>query len=132
MLLQSGEMGKVKPSAGHKTTFIRVGTVLRVVGVISVFAAVAFLVNLETNIPAGYFTLADEIMVIAFAALMYSIAMTVWFHRYVHQNLPSFTTKIDRASFVAVPLVVLALVAPGRVLRDQVRFVKSFDSSFLF
>ena len=81
------------------------------VGVISIFAAVAFLVNLDSSIPAGYFTLGDEIMLIAFAVLLYSIAITVWFHRYDPQRLPRFATQIDRASFAVIPIIVLILVS---------------------
>jgi len=81
------------------------------VGVISIFTGVAFLLSLDSNIPAsGYFTLADQMMVTIFATILYSIAMTVWFHRYDPKNLPTYIRRINTASFALIPIVVIDLL----------------------
>lgn len=80
------------------------------VGILVVFTAVAFMLALDSSIPAGYFTLADEILLFSFAASLYSIALTVRFHRYNVENLPRITERIDKASFVLLPIVVFVAI----------------------
>lgn len=81
------------------------------VGVVSIFTAVAFLLSLDSNIPpSGYFTLADEIMVIIFAITLYALSVTVWFHKYDPKNLPKYVRNFNLASFFLVPIVVIDLI----------------------
>lgn len=80
------------------------------VGVLNIFAAVAFLISIDSSLPAGFFTLADEFMVVAFAVSMYSIGLTVWFHRFDPERLPSFVNRLDKASFMCMPIVALVIL----------------------
>jgi hypothetical protein len=80
------------------------------IGVLSLFAAVGFLLALDSGLPAGSFTLADDIMVLAFAILLYSNILTVSCHKFDPKNPPKFIKDIDRVSFIATPVIVIVLV----------------------
>ncbi len=78
------------------------------VGVISIFTAVAFLLALNSTLPAqDYVTLADQLLMVAFAVLIYAIAIAILLHSYAESGIPRWAERLDRVSFYAVPLAAL-------------------------
>jgi len=74
--------------------------------VASIFTSVAFLLNFNSSVPAiGYFTLADDIMVVLFGVLLYALSIRIILHNY-EPNPPNSITAIYRASFYAIPIAV--------------------------
>jgi hypothetical protein len=81
------------------------------VGVVSVFTAVAFLLALNSGIPAqDYLTVADELMVVGFLILIYAIALTMVLHAYGASGVPGWARRLNSVSFFAVPVVALLAV----------------------
>lgn len=81
------------------------------VGVILVFTAVAFLLDLNSGLAAqDYLTLADELMIVAFGIIIYVVALTMVIHGYEGSALPGWVKKVNAASFYAVPVVALLAV----------------------
>jgi len=78
------------------------------VGVISIFTAVAFLLALNSALPAqDYVTLADQLLIVAFAVLIYAIAVAILLHSFAGSGIPRWAKRLDRVSFYAVPLAAL-------------------------
>jgi len=81
------------------------------VGVISIFTAVAFLLALNSGLPAqDYLTVADQLMIVAFAILIYAVAMAMIIHRYAGSSIPRWAERLNSASFWVAPLVALVAV----------------------
>ncbi|MDG6914490.1 MAG: hypothetical protein JRN23_03765 [Nitrososphaerota archaeon] len=81
------------------------------VGVISVFTAVAFLLALNSGIPAqDYLTLADQLMIVGFGMLIYAIALTMVLHSYGGRGVPGWARRLNAASFYAAPLFAVLAV----------------------
>jgi hypothetical protein len=81
------------------------------VGLISIFTAVAFLLALNSAIPAqDYITLAEKLLIVAFAMLIYALALTIVLHSYGSSGAPRWAERLNSLSFVAVPLIALLAV----------------------
>lgn len=81
------------------------------VGVISVFTAVAFLLALSSGIPAqDFLTVADQLMVVAFAIQIYVIGLTMVLHAYGESGTPDWARRLNAASFYVVPAIALVAV----------------------
>jgi hypothetical protein len=81
------------------------------VGVISVFTAVAFLLALNSAIPAqDYLTVADELMIVGFLMLIYAIGLTMVLHAYGASGVPAWARRLNTASFFVLPVVALLAV----------------------
>ncbi|MDG6967490.1 MAG: hypothetical protein JRN23_07215 [Nitrososphaerota archaeon] len=79
-------------------------------GVVSIFTAVAFLLNMNNSVPVqGYFTLGDDTLLVAFGVLIYSICVTVVLHYYDPSSPPGWAKALNRSSFVGVPLAAVLL-----------------------
>jgi len=79
--------------------------------VASIFTSVAFLLNFNSSVPAiGYFTLADDIMIVLFAVLLYALSIRIVLHNY-EPNPPKSIAVIYRASFYAIPVAVIVASA---------------------
>ena len=74
--------------------------------VASIFTSVAFLLNFNSSVPPiGYFTLADNIMIVLFGVLLYALSIRIVLHNY-EPNPPNSLTAIYGASFYAIPVAV--------------------------
>jgi hypothetical protein len=77
-----------------------------VIVVAAIFASVAFLLDFSTTVPAlGYFTLADDIMLVLFGVLLYALSIRILVHNH-EPHLPNSIAVIYRASFFAIPVAV--------------------------
>jgi len=74
--------------------------------VASIFTSVAFLLNFNSSVPAiGYFTLADDILIVLFGVLLYALSIRIVLHNY-EPNPPNSLLAIYQASFYAIPAAV--------------------------
>jgi hypothetical protein len=74
--------------------------------VASIFTSVAFLLNFNSSVPPiGYFTLADDIIIVLFGVLLYALSIRIILHNY-EPKPPKSLVAVYRASFFAIPVAV--------------------------